>query len=640
MDLLLFFRVAFALVLCMICLLIPLSTAQMPSISEKAMHVSAFGFRSDLSMKVLQNVISSSTKIERVDVDDEMQIIEPDTEMPEKMPLVALELDEQVTASFRNDSDVAIVYVHYLSVLNDPPSIVANMDKALKAVLEEGKKRSILICLAVPKKLALSQYQDSVLNVLSEAWTLLPEKDHLTNTSISGKFDIQMLTYVLPEEVTDENFQFEKRTVMDGLLQRLVDPSSGEEREYRTLGELKEASSTKQKVGNRGSQLVQDRKDLGVDVAFGGTEVATEWARQAAQSSLSRLQKAESAKDFATFMENLYEGAIKEMEEFIANSGIAVSVEAKKLATEDLQRDVHEMMYPFFKRFVQLGRQDAAKNFNTAVADELEITIKVMDDLEALKKKAMKNFQMKILSMIPKYAPKKWKDNLEVSQFEQTLNDFLVLREEQAKLQGILPRSRRPIELSVYHFLTQPLGRDHRADPLGYVGGDKVIYDPELASSKTGLTVKPSQARFLAKTPAQKEFAREMLMLPLSIKNPYVPLMGKRSKKINKPPRKDGTWHLTGPERFVDMSRKEVSRVLLGDALESSVGEVVTNTKPENIFDKILNNIPFYGFGYYHHSKYNYGPKYESNTGAPVRKSKGVVTAAASAPKTTTDKRK
>ena len=45
----------------------------------------------------------------------------------------------------------------------------------------------------------------------------------------------------------------------------------------------------------------------------------------------------ESAKDFATFMENLYEGVIKEMEEFIANSGIAVSVEAKKLATEDLR---------------------------------------------------------------------------------------------------------------------------------------------------------------------------------------------------------------------------------------------------------------------------------------------------------------
>ena len=31
------------------------------------------------------------------------------------------------------------VYVHYLSVLNDPPSIVANMDKALKAV-EEAKR--------------------------------------------------------------------------------------------------------------------------------------------------------------------------------------------------------------------------------------------------------------------------------------------------------------------------------------------------------------------------------------------------------------------------------------------------------------------------------------------------------------------
>ena len=611
-------HVAFAVFIYILCVLTLVVNSQMPSISEKALHVSAFGFRSKLSLKVLQNVISSSTKIERAGADDEMQIIEVDTDFPDKMPLVALEFDEQIMVSCRNDSDIAIVYVHYLSVLNDPPAVVAIMDKALRAVLDEGKKRSILICLAVPKELVLSQYQDSILNVLSEAWTLLPEKDHLTNTTISGKFDIQMLTYVLPQEGIDENFQFEKRTVMDNILQRLMDPSSREESEFRTFGDLKMSDAISDASVSTVSQLVSDEKDRGVDVAFGGTEVGTEWARLGAQESLARLQKPESAKDFAIFMENLYEGAIKEMESFITTSNIPVNAEARKMAMEDVKRDVHEMMHPFFKRFVQLARQDAAKDFNAAVANELEITVKVMDDLRTLKRRAMKKFEAKIKSLIPKYAPNKWRDNFEVAQFERTLDDFLVLREEQAKLQGILPRGRRPIELSIYHFLTQPLARDHRADPLGYVKGDKLVYDPNIASQYTDLTVKPIQAKFSAKTSAQKEFAREMLMLPLSVKSPYVPLMGKRSRKITKPPRKDSTWHLTGPERFIDLGRKELSRVQIGDALENSVSDA-TATKAESLLDKVLNNVPFYGFGYYHHSKYNYGSKYESNTGAPVR---------------------
>ena len=160
--------------------------------------------------------------------------------------------------------------------------------------------------------------------------------------------------------------------------------------------------------------------------------------------------------------------------------------------------------------------------------------------------------------------------------------------------------------------------------------GDKLIYDPDVASQYTDFTTKPSQARFLAKNPTQKEFAREMLMLPLSVKNPYVPLVGKRSKKITKPPRKDGTWHLTGPERFLDMSRKELSRVQLGDALQKSVSDTA-DSKSESVFNKILNNIPFYGFGYYHHSKYNYGPRYKSNTGAPMRKREDTITPATTA---------
>ena len=165
----------------------------------------------------------------------------------------------------------------------------------------------------------------------------------------------------------------------------------------------------------------------------------------------------------------------------------------------------------------------------------------------------------------------------------------------------------------MYHFLLHPFGRDRRADPLGSVKGDSFYFDPELSKAPDPW-VSANMARGLASSPEQKEFAREMLMLPLSVKNPYTPLMGKRSKKILKPPRKDGTYHLTGPERFLDLSTKETKGVEIGARLESGFDQA---PNLENTFDKILNCIPFYGFGYYRHPSYNYGPRYAAATGSP-----------------------
>lgn len=236
-------------------------------------------------------------------------------------------------------------------------------------------------------------------------------------------------------------------------------------------------------------------------------------------------------------MENLLEGALSNMEETISQSGLIVSPEARKMAVADVHRDVHDMMYPFFKRFVQMARQDAAKSFNAAVADELEVSIKLMDDLRTIKRKAIAEYQSQIRQLTPKNSPEKWKNNYEVAQFARSLDDFIEMREEQAKLQGILPRGRRPIEVSVYHFLLHPLGRDHRQDPLGCLDSDVIEYNPQLASCPD-VTVSPSLARHLATTPAAREFAREMLMLPLSIKNPSIPMTAKRSQKNVKPPKK------------------------------------------------------------------------------------------------------
>merc|ERR1711871_986389 len=121
--------------------------------------------------------------------------------------------------------------------------------------------------------------------------------------------------------------------------------------------------------------------------------------------------------------------------------------------------------------------------------------------------------------------------------------------------------------------------------------------------------ISAAEAQKYAKTPGQKEWAREMLMFPLSVKNPYTPLMGKRSKKIMKPPRKDKTYHLTGPERFLDLNGKELRDVMIGDSLESASS---TGSGSVSALDKVLNCIPFYGFGYYRHPSYNYGRRYHA----------------------------
>lgn len=47
------------------------------------------------------------------------------------------------------------------------------------------------------------------------------------------------------------------------------------------------------------------------------------------------------------------------------------------------------------------------------------------------------------------------------------------------------------------------------------------------------------------------EFAREMLMFPLSVKNPEVALMGSRGKRKTGPHQKDPLRAALGPERYL-----------------------------------------------------------------------------------------
>ena len=99
------------------------------------------------------------------------------------------------------------------------------------------------------------------------------------------------------------------------------------------------------------------------------------------------------------------------------------------------------------------------------------------------------------------------------------------------------------------HFIPWFSGRDYRQNPLAAENGsDEPIYDENSVINKNDI-VHPSLARAVLESPKGKlatqeskgwfksglgkkesEFAREMLMFPLSIKNPAVSLMASRCK--------------------------------------------------------------------------------------------------------------
>jgi hypothetical protein len=134
----------------------------------------------------------------------------------------------------------------------------------------------------------------------------------------------------------------------------------------------------------------------------------------------------------------------------------------------------------------------------------------------------------------------------------------------QARLKGVLPRGRKPIAMSFHTFLHHPLGRDYRQDVVAddTRSTDKILYNPNVtlrAISNTLVSapvaravLKSTESNRGSRIRARSEFAREMLMFPLSVKNPDVPFALGRAKKKTGPPKPDTPRVETGPERYVD----------------------------------------------------------------------------------------
>lgn len=150
------------------------------------------------------------------------------------------------------------------------------------------------------------------------------------------------------------------------------------------------------------------------------------------------------------------------MKENVQKSGGA-SISAIKLAEEDIARNVFTMLGPIFRRHVLLAKQEAAIQFNAAVGDELSITINILNDLNNAKDKAMKIYLKNVKKLIPKGAPKSsWSIGFDQKQLLDSLEDYIGSRVDQLKIQGVLSRGRKPIDIAFNIFLHHPLGKSNK----------------------------------------------------------------------------------------------------------------------------------------------------------------------------------
>lgn len=119
------------------------------------------------------------------------------------------------------------------------------------------------------------------------------------------------------------------------------------------------------------------------------------------------------------------------------------------------------MLGPIFRRHVLLAKQAAALQFNEAVGDDLEITIRILDDLNNAKYAALRTYNNAVKKLIPKTkgAPKStWGTGFDQKQLEESLDDYINSRADLLRIQGVLSRGRKPVDISFNVFLNHPLG--------------------------------------------------------------------------------------------------------------------------------------------------------------------------------------
>jgi len=526
-----------------------------------------------------------------------------------KLVVILNNLDDD---RYDSNSDIAIINMSKECHLNED-KLLHRIQCAIQSVLGlEGEPKSSLILL-IPEN-SDSDYEKSCLSMARGAWAMLLNKDNYRHPELTQEINVIVTTPSKLPLVTliDNKYELDNTDYDESLVESLsvyVRNLSKKNDESSTLNTNKKGTIISMEV-------YQDAIDQSLD-----------WVRTGIKESLTKLRQATvPEKDFAIFVKNLLKGAIDKFNTKTESSDLtkAMIVVGKDYIT----KETLTMMAPFFRHQIGLVRQESIKFFNTAAVDDIPISIKIIEELNEAKGKAIKKFITDVNGLVPSEAKSSWDISFEIYQLNDIFDDYIDGRKVQSQLQGVLPRGRKPVDISVHYFMNHPLGRDYRQDPLGFNEKDKIIFEKSLVDSKE-VSVHPNLARPIlveqanVNSFAQKygrgnlksdsEFAREMLMFPLSIKNPAVPLMSGRSRRRGGPPKKDPNRESFGPERFIawDVNPMDTIKKNLDQHIQATSSSA--SPSQSEIIDKVINVIPAISKGYYSHPHINYGSKYSAS---------------------------
>lgn len=542
--------------------------------------IELYNFKSDAAIAVLSQLVSLDTEL--LDDETNFQFVKNSATNDQVLSLRYADNGRRVS-----EPDVSIVYIHK-NMLFDDNIVLQQVQIALEAILipsttansSVDRKKCLIVVYNGP-----IQSQDATIKLVNEAIgsmdVILSRKIEKLNVEVS-------LINVKNGKITQED-----KATFNSKLAPLSESAM----------KLKDFSLAQPKTVASSSRV----DSLGLSAALQASSDAFEWARSAVKPSISKIQKNEL--DFPTLVRNLVEDAIEVYSGLLA--GTTVSWMSNKIGRDELTISIYEMMAPFYKRFVAVIRQDVTNRFNRVITDEMELTVHLMRDMRAIRDRFLSEFSARIAKLRPaSKMPSSWAGQFEVHLFRVQLDEYLASRETEAKIQGVLSRGRKPVAVSLHWLVNHAFGRDYKQDVIGSRRSDRLVFDPVTARQRDVLLT-PSRARALLPTstsPATREFVREMLMFPLSVKNPVVPVVGGRRSKTAKRssmPKRSDKRESSGPERFIrwDLPPLDVSKAKLDSALEKGGGA--------SMLDGFLNAFPYFGDGFYKEPVISYGEDYE-----------------------------
>tara|TARA_A100001015_G_scaffold48516_1_gene53568 strand:- start:2668 stop:4566 length:1899 start_codon:yes stop_codon:yes gene_type:complete len=586
--------------------------------SKKTLLYRAIGFNTSRRKEFLSNLLNLKEIADidtNVDLEDDCQLLESE----ESDSLVQLQYidssssrgsssSSSSSSSYGIDididsdniySDCALVFVDYHEIYN-PNLLLSKFSTAIASVVgtDAISKRAMIIVISSPNREKGKLVEPNILQILSQSWSLMDKPSYMTE-NIATEINLKLISHIQGTKPLES-----EKDALVTTSQTLAENGRNVTTILNYSGNSKSSGSSSSSSSSRGSGSGSSKsKNSSSGLASHSlvVEVAVETARKLANSNLQRLQKAESASEFAGFMTNLINTAIENAESILSDT--YYSTLSLLYAKKEIKRQIYTMMLPFYRRFIQLARQEVATTFNNKVGEDLAVTVDLLKDLNNAKKQAISQFQIAIGKLVPKDRsdlPSSWDTSSDIYQLELSLLEYIENRENQAKLLGVLSRGRKPIDISFHTFFNHPFGRDSRQNPLAANNNQDIIkYDPSSIDD-VEQSMLPQELMFASDCDGKKqlkEFSREMLMLPLSIKNPEVPLMSGRSRRRSSPPSLDTGRSKTGPERFIRWDLEDMQPIR--ESINRYVKKESDNVK--DMKDNLLNTIPLFKKGYYKH---------------------------------------